>query len=125
MFLLSKQILPRGPDQLSRCSLALAVRNSSNDTSRRAGQLAAYQAGGASEFIGDRVNTGVQLITVRIAATAIVNQGTHSSDANRHFSESLAPRSPETVANDHSDFHCEMLLEFSAQPCCRTIRVFG
>src|SRR5258706_2074063 len=124
MFLLSKQILRRGPNQLSRCPSPFAVRKSSNDTSRRAGQLAAYQAGGASQFVGDSVDAGVQLVTVRIAAAAIVNQRLHSSDANRHFSESLAPGTPETVADDHSDVHSEMFLQFFSQTPGGSIRIF-
>src|SRR5712671_3846827 len=110
MFLLSKQILRRGPDQLPCCSIALAVRKSSNDTSRSAGQLAAYQTGGASQFVGDGVNAGVQLITVRIAAAAIVNQGPHSSDADCNLRQSFSPGTPETVADDYSKFLSEMFL---------------
>src|SRR5580765_4378782 len=121
--LLSKQIVRRGPYKLCCFSIAWTIRKPSNDTSRRASQLAACQSSGASQFVGDGVYAGMHPVAMRIAPAAIVNQWPHPGDADRNFCQSFTPWTPETVADDHGNLDPQAILQLRPQPRRRPVRI--
>src|SRR5258708_38461869 len=90
-------------EQVANSARAGFVLESTNDARWRAIQLTANESGRARQFIGDRLNAGLQFVAVRIAAPAIVAQRFHAGDADGKFGKSFAPGPAEAVGDDHRD----------------------
>src|SRR6476646_10089088 len=100
------------------------VRESTNQTKRSTGELAAYQPGRARQFIRDGIDGGVQFVALRIALAAIVDQSIHPRDTDRNFSQPLSPRPAEAIRDDYRKRKPEFLLDFAIQSRRRSIGIF-
>src|SRR5580658_3284032 len=101
------------------------VMKSTNDACRGSVKLAADQAGGGREFVGDRFKARVQSVAVRIAAPAIIAQRFHPRNANAEIWEPFAAREAEAVRNSNGDDELGGLLECEMKSASRTVRIGG
>src|SRR5437667_5166290 len=113
------------PYQVARASPAWLVLKSTHDANRCAIKLAADKPCSASEFIGDGLGGGSQLVSVRVAFATIIEQRLHSSHPDCHFAQTLAPRATEGIRNNHCDRNAQRFLDPRSQAGCRTIRMLG
>src|SRR6266700_4632515 len=111
------------PYQVARASPAWLILKSTHDANRCAIKLAADEASSASQFIGDGLGGGAQLISVRVALATIIQQRLHSSHSDCHFAQTLAPRTAERVGDDNRNRNAHCLLNPRLQAGCRTIRI--
>ena len=63
-----------------------------------------------AKFVRHRVDRRVQRVAMRIAPSAIVDQGPHSRNANRHFGQPFAPGTTETVADNDRNLNPQLPL---------------
>jgi hypothetical protein len=71
------------------------VAKSADDACRSAVEFAADEGSGAGQFVGNGFQTGLQLVAMRVAASAIVSQRFHPRDANAEIDKTFAPGTPE------------------------------
>jgi len=98
---------------------------SADDTGRRSIELAADQAGGTRQFVGDGLNCAFQYVAVRVTMAAIVAQRLHAGDANGEFCQTLAPGASEAVGNDDGKGDASSFLELPTKIECGPVRVQG
>src|SRR5208282_3435813 len=123
--ILAKQIARCRTNKLTSPSTPRTVMESSNDTRRRASQLAADQACSASQFIGDGFHGYAQRITVGIAVPSIVVQGLHPGNANRNFGQAFPPGTPKTISDDDGNEKFQTFLQLAMELSGRAVGVFG
>src|SRR5205807_9540532 len=99
------------------------ITKSTDDARRSAIQFAADQPRSRGEFVGNGLYAGFQLVSPRVAASAIVAQRLHSGDADREIHKPFAPGTAKAVSNDHGNRNAGTLLKLASQCSGRTIRV--
>src|SRR5436305_7189291 len=97
LFLLAstEQIVLCRPDQFACAAFSTLECEATHDTNRRPVKLAAYQARCASDLIRDGFIAGVERISVRITAAAVINNRFHARYADGNFGQAFAPGTSE------------------------------
>src|SRR5439155_3461789 len=111
------------PYQVTRAFPAWLIPKSTHDANRCAIKLAADEPRSASQFIGDGLGGGAQLVSVRVALATIIEQRLHSSHPDRHFAQTLAPGAAEGIRNNHCDRNAQRFLDPRLQAGRRTIGI--
>src|SRR5205809_3555598 len=121
---LAKQVIRRRPNQLTSAAASCTILESANDACGRARQLATNQAGCASQFISNCVNARTQLVTARIATPSVILQRLHSCHPDCNLGQSLAPRAPETISDDHRNRKVQTFFQITMNPGSRAVWIF-
>ena len=122
---LAEKIVGFGAKQIERAAASWLVRKPANDAGRCAVELAADQPGGASQFVGDGFQAGLQRVAVGIAAAAVVAQRFHPRDADAKVHEAFAPGSAKRVGDQNGDSEPGALLDFAIEFARRAVGIGG
>src|SRR5258708_36627177 len=81
---LAKKVVLARANQISRTAPARLVPEPAHNASRPAIKLAADEACGASQFVGDRLGPGTQDVAAGVARSPQIEHRLHSSNPDRH-----------------------------------------
>src|SRR5215469_3169250 len=86
-------------------------------------QFSADQSRCTGQLIRDRFDAGLKLVSVRIAASAVVAQRRHTGNSDNEFGETLAPGASGAVSNDYRNRNANPFLQCAPKLGGRAVRV--